>query len=303
MRVIVIAVDGLPVWALGAYGNDWIPTPNFDEFAAQSVVFDQHFADIARRITRESLALPKTIRWIDAPSLLPPWDVELAPDDEAEFELLLDPEPGLLPPDDDETPLRLQGTFALTVREFDAWLGHRLTESDIDDDSMIILTSGRGQHLGEHGLVGEALPWLHEEFVHLPLLIHLPGGVEGGRRVSHLTQTSDLRGEALLGLCRGGGPIRTYVVISSEAGEESALLTPHEKIIVGEGRTLYYVKPDDRCEVNDLWQPNIDQAEPLARTLSEYIAAAKRSESFIPPPLPQPETADGHGEAGGREHD
>src|SRR5262249_31972565 len=158
---------------------------------------------------------------------------------------------------DEETPHHLQDTFALVVREFDAWLGHRLSEADIDDDSLIILTSGRGQNLGEHGLVGEARPWLHEELVHLPLIVHLPGGEDGGRRVSHLTQTIDVRGRGLLTLCRGGAAIRDYVVITSEAGEEAALQTPHEKIIVGERAPMYFVKPDDRWEVNDLWQPNI----------------------------------------------
>src|SRR5262245_3342902 len=197
MKVIVIAVDGLPAWALGAYGNDWIPTPNLDELAAQSIVFDHHFADVPRRLSREALGLPEGMRWIDAPSLLPPWSIELGPDDDADFEPLRDAKPGLLAPDDDETRQCLQGTFALIVRDLDAWLGQRLSEADIDDDSLIILTSGRGQNLGEHGLVGEARPWLHEELVHLPLIVHLPNRSEGGRRVSHLTQTSDLRGQEL----------------------------------------------------------------------------------------------------------
>src|SRR5262249_29498181 len=77
MKVVVIAVDGLPAWALGAYGNDWIPTPNLDEFAAQSVVFDQHIADVPRRLSREALVLPAGAALIDAPSLLPPWHVVL----------------------------------------------------------------------------------------------------------------------------------------------------------------------------------------------------------------------------------
>jgi hypothetical protein len=301
MRVIVIAADGLPAWALGAYGNDWLPTPNFDELAGQAVVFDQHFADAPRRLTRDSLGMTNDVLWIDAPSLLPPWNVEV--DEELDFEPLLDPKPGLLAPDDDETGGRLHNTFALVVRDFDQWLGQRLSEEDINDEDLVIVTSGRGQNLGEHGLVGEARPWLHEELVHLPLIVRLPGGAEGGRRVPHVTQTSDLRGDALLPLCRGGGPIREYVVTMSEAGEEMALQTPHERIIVGEGRQLYFVKPDDRWEVNDLWQPNIDHAEALARMLTAYVAAARRPGPFTPPPLLQPEIQHGDGEASGREHD
>src|SRR5262245_54380310 len=122
MKVVVIAVDGLPAWALGAYGNDWIPTPNLDEFAAHSIVFDQHFADVPRGLSRQALVLADDVLWIDAPPLLPPWSVELEPDDDPDVEILLDPKPGLLGPDDEETPHRLQDTFALVVREFDAWL-------------------------------------------------------------------------------------------------------------------------------------------------------------------------------------
>src|SRR5205814_6678858 len=103
MKVVVIAVDGLPAWALGAYGNEWIATPNFDEFAAQSIVFDQHFADVPRRLSREALDVPGGVLWIDAPSLRPPWKIEAPTDGDIDFEPLLDPKPGLLPADDGET--------------------------------------------------------------------------------------------------------------------------------------------------------------------------------------------------------
>src|SRR5262249_58329401 len=46
MKVSLIMADGLQLAALGAYGNDWLATPNIDRLAAQSVVFDQHFADV-----------------------------------------------------------------------------------------------------------------------------------------------------------------------------------------------------------------------------------------------------------------
>src|SRR5262249_38415338 len=46
MKVIVIQTDGLQLAPLGAYGNVWLETPNFDRLAASSVVFDQHFADV-----------------------------------------------------------------------------------------------------------------------------------------------------------------------------------------------------------------------------------------------------------------
>lgn len=45
MNVIVFALRGCPVSALGPYGNEWIATPNLDRLAAEGVVFDRHVSD------------------------------------------------------------------------------------------------------------------------------------------------------------------------------------------------------------------------------------------------------------------
>src|SRR5262249_54454632 len=156
----------------------------------------------------------------------------------------------------------------------------------------------RGQNLGEHGLIGDFRPWLHEEVVHLPLFLRLPGGEEAGRRVAHLTQTVDIAatildacgiekpadwpGHSLLPMCRSGGPVRSYVCMGNEYSEaaEYVLQTADVKIIVPQRilpgdplRTpMFFVKPDDRWEVNNLWQQNLDYAEELEKTLHAYVA-------------------------------
>jgi len=324
MRVIVLEADGLPVWALGAYGNDWIATPHLDEFAAGGVVFDQHFVATPQQLERLSEVI-----YPDVPSLLPPWQFDVDPDGDDAIQPLMTPQPGLLPADDEETRHRLRLTFAAVVEEFDGWFGEWVESIDESEwnAATVILTAGRGQNLGEHRLVGEALPWLHEELVHVPLIVRRPRGEFAGRRVAHLTQTSDLaptilsllerepllnaRGFDLLPLCRVHGPIREYVVMTSSDGTaEIALQSPHEKIIVplrnpeGSSRgPMYFVKPDDRWDVNNLWQANIDRAEALERTLAAYLHAARPPGAFIPPALPQPEDDDGNGESGGREYD
>ena len=48
-------------------------------------------------------------------------------------------------------------------------------------------------------MVGLARPWLHEELVHVPLLVRLPGSAESGERVSALTVTSELGPAIILG--------------------------------------------------------------------------------------------------------
>ncbi|MCE9567725.1 MAG: sulfatase-like hydrolase/transferase [Planctomycetes bacterium] len=45
MKAIVFVLRGCPAGWLGAYGNEWVGTPNLDRFAAESVVFDRHISD------------------------------------------------------------------------------------------------------------------------------------------------------------------------------------------------------------------------------------------------------------------
>jgi hypothetical protein len=44
MKAIVIVANGWHAGWLGCYGNEWLRTHNLDRLAAESVVFDQHFA-------------------------------------------------------------------------------------------------------------------------------------------------------------------------------------------------------------------------------------------------------------------
>src|SRR5207253_1257627 len=46
--------------------------------------------------------------------------------------------------------------------------------------------------LGEHGVIGPARAWLHEELVHVPLLIRFPRRQQEGLRMNTLTQPADL---------------------------------------------------------------------------------------------------------------
>jgi arylsulfatase A-like enzyme len=46
-HLLIVAVDGLRASALGAYGNTSVPTPALNQFAAESLLFDQSFAPAA----------------------------------------------------------------------------------------------------------------------------------------------------------------------------------------------------------------------------------------------------------------
>src|SRR5438270_13561548 len=45
MNVLVLTIRGLQPAYVGCYGNETVPTPTLDRWAAEGVVFDQHFAD------------------------------------------------------------------------------------------------------------------------------------------------------------------------------------------------------------------------------------------------------------------
>ena len=410
MRVIVFALNGCPAGWLGAYGNDWVGTPNLDRIAAEGVVFDRHISDrpdgeivlLEKTLSRERLE--KTIRtilvranhpdtdaadsfyagwgevfdarpradddsplthlmdalpalldrladtpdfllWIETDRLLPPWDVPQevfeayldgddeeaapAPEDEEEDQELdeedeeeqdedepavseiatpqaaLDVTPWADPPTGpfDRADLDawdwLHHSFAAVVTKFDAELGvlfDILRERGFSESAAWVITSDFGYPLGEHGQIGLHRPWLHEELVHLPLLLRLPGGEQAGRRVSGFTQPPDLfptlcallgvppsagaSGFNLLPLARGEATsARAFAITALELGDAAeiairtddwALLVPTR---VPEGdpprEPLLYQQPDDRREVNDLRTHNLDRADELEAVLRE----------------------------------
>src|SRR5206468_6631731 len=113
---------------------------------------------------------------------------------------------------------------------------------NLADDCLVMLLGDQGLALGEHGICGPHRPWLHDELIHLPLLIRLPatstgGSGPGGRRAAALTQTVDLaptlleafglpappelHGRSLLPLAReeAGAVTREYVCGGLQIGD------------------------------------------------------------------------------------
>src|SRR6266516_3057578 len=80
MKILVISPAGFHLGYLGCYGNAWINTPCLNAFAAESVVFDQHYSDcpspagawLAWRTGRYCLS-PTTSESVSLP--LPPCDI------------------------------------------------------------------------------------------------------------------------------------------------------------------------------------------------------------------------------------
>jgi arylsulfatase A-like enzyme len=265
--------------------------------------------------------------WLETAVLLPPWDaaeeyldrylVEYVGDDEeAEeedsepLEPLLDPADGPIDPRDDLTFIRLQRSYAAAVSYLDAGLGvlfKELEDRSLVNEVLLVVTSDHGLPLGEHGVVGQCRPWLHEELVHLPLMMRLPRGERAGRRVAALTQPLDLaptllaafglppiplQGHDLLPLARGTAEkVHDYVCSGLRVGDaaEWALRLPDWAFLLplqAEGRAAQlYVKPDDRWELNNVIQHHPALAEHLEAVLRGFVEAAARPGALQAPEL------------------
>ncbi len=256
--------------------------------------------------------LDKTRRWlcwVDLPSLYPPWDVAdeftlpylSTPDEDDEgqeedepFAALPDPAVGPLDLDDLVLWERLRCTYAGAVAYLDAGLGllfEELKKQQNFDELTIVFTADRGLALGEHGIVGDWLPWLHDEVVHLPLIVRQPKSTGAGMRISALTQPvdlaatllelfgvgmSELDGKNWLPLLGGEvdefrqhaisawqlGPVKEWSVRTSDC----ALIVPGPQPGQAPGRpTQLFLKPEDRWEINNVIQHHLELAEELER--------------------------------------
>ena len=241
--------------------------------------------------------LPETsFLCVETDALLPPWDVsqdvfaayladpdeEEAHESDVEYEgdepaaevvpeeaatPWFDPPPGPFDFTDDDAREWLHTSFAAVVTKLDAELGEvfeLLREKGLDRTAAWIVTSDFGYPLGEHGYIGPHLP--HEELVHLPLVVRLPGGAEAGRRIAAITQPPDVwpaldaltKGERIAG--------REFAVSVSDAG--SAIRTAEWAFVKPtDGDAMLFEKPDDRWELNDLRARNVDLVEELEARL------------------------------------
>ena len=387
MRAIVIVLRGCPAGWLGTYGNEWVVTPNLDQFAAEGVLFDQHVSDCpdpiaageawfhGSRLLEELHAaevrtvfaranhpdtdappsyyaawkevfdarpqadddspldnlirslpslldklasIPRWLVWVEVDRLLPPWDVsqevfeayledevedaENEEEDEEPIEPYADPPTGPFDISDSLALQWLHTTFAAVVTSLDADLGRLFEElrtRGLDQTAAWLVTSDLGYPLGEHGQVGLHRPWLHEELVHVPLLLRLPGAAEAGRRVSAFTQPADLAptllglfgvdalvacspGHDLLPLVRGEvESVRphAHTVLECNGMKEASIRTNEWTYLLPLGaaaddpqrRPLLFARPDDRWEINDVLSLHEEVAQELEKQLRQAM--------------------------------
>jgi len=96
-------------------------------------------------------------------------------------------------PEDAQRHIRNRYAGLLTMT--DRWLGKLLDVLDrhhMWDDTLVIFTTDHGYLLGEHELMGKNYMPVYNEIAHIPLMVHMPADEHAGKRVSALTQTTDI---------------------------------------------------------------------------------------------------------------
>jgi arylsulfatase A-like enzyme len=76
---------------------------------------------------------------------------------------------------------RFESIYYGMVKEVDDQIGRilrRLDELKLTDNTLVVFTADHGEMMGSHGLVSKMV--LHEEAVHVPLLIRMPGAIKPG---------------------------------------------------------------------------------------------------------------------------
>lgn len=90
---------------------------------------------------------------------------------------------------------RMKALYAAEVTMTDYWLGvfmDRLTDRDLERDTMFVLVSDHGVFLGEHGFTGKSSEMLFPELIHVPLIVVDPRRRRAGEESTYFASTHDL---------------------------------------------------------------------------------------------------------------
>lgn len=251
--------------------------------------------------------------WLHARGLGAPWDAPL----ELRNQFVEDEDEPLPPADvavpelelaadfDPDQLLGIRRAYAGQVAALDACvdaLREFLHEQQLDQETAVVLLSPRGFALGEHRVVGPGTSLLHEETVHVPLLIRLPDGEGAGQRCLSLLQPADLfatladllpaehplptSGRSILPQAQGApGPLRQRTLTFAAEQSQALLRTPAWAFCEADDVHRLYVKPDDRWEQNEIAARVPDITEQLSAELNRTRAALASPEQNELPPL------------------
>jgi arylsulfatase A-like enzyme len=212
----------------------------------------------------------------------------------------------LLPQDvDPDEILGVNQAFAGQVAMIDDCLGtwlEAISKREDSNETLLIVTAPRGYPLGERGGFGASTDGLHEEVLHVPLLMRLPNGQRAMQRSQALVYPSDMNPtlrhwfrvpdesaattkKDLLHQLERRDLQREFVV--SAFHDARSIRTPAWFVThVGDKPAQCFVKPDDRWEVNQLSDRRSDIVEQGLLALRAFEQAASQRKLDELPKLP-----------------
>ncbi|NNE07709.1 MAG: sulfatase, partial [Gemmatimonadetes bacterium] len=184
----------------------------------------------------------------------------------------------------------LRALYAGGVRETDDAIApflQYIEESALGENTIVVLTSDHGEEFLEHGTVLHAE--LYRTVTHVPLIVRLPGGERGGKRVPQAVGLVDvlptlldvtgvetpgkMSGHSLAGLMRGDETEAFRRFSFSEMSDDlGSVATLNDRFHLvgktGEGRWELFEYRNDRLEQEDLFANHPETADSLTRLIT-----------------------------------
>jgi len=328
MNAVIVSFERLPLGLLSCYGSQWVQTPNFDQLATESIVFDQHFGEnfdpqAAQQAwwtgqyhfprtdapQAASTNIFETFRSRDIEMHLLDFDASESSDDGLRAaQTIFD---GWNASTDAQHLVWIQcaGTQLAASTEWgvgveqcaeqvvacDAVLQAILAQVDAlsCESPLLIVTAAAGEILftRDSSTDAEHESLLHEERVHVPLIIHVPGSDQQGSRRQTLTQSVDIaptladwlglessesefEGKSLLPLIDGRATtIRKRAFMGH--GTAQAVRNVDFCLIRSDAAPRLFLKPEDRFEQADAAREYPDVVEAMESALDEFLASFK----------------------------
>jgi arylsulfatase A-like enzyme len=196
-------------------------------------------------------------------------------------------------PSDWMTEEELRNTRALYAGEVtlvDKWIGYlldHLKSNGLMDNSLILFLSDHGHPHGDHGTILKATDQLYGELLRIPLMVRLPGGEHGAKRIKAVVSVVDIlptifdimgyhsemelmQGKSMLPLVNGSTDrIHEYVTMGFFDSVDRC---------IRDEKWSYIRRPDgQKCELYDL----VEDPKESKNLVDEYPDKAHEMEAAI----------------------
>ncbi|QDU45383.1 Sulfatase [Symmachiella dynata] len=325
MNAVIVSFERLPLGLLGCYGSQHVQTPSFDQLATESIVFDQHFGEnfdpqaaqqawwtgqyhFPRSDDQQSAStnIFETFRSRGIEMHLLDFDASHSAEDGLRAaQTIFD---GWNASGDAQHLLWIQctGTQLAGSTEWDVGV-EQCAEQVVACDAvlqailaqvaalpgeppLLILTAAAGEILFTRDSVTEADhdSLLHEERVHVPLIVRVPDSDQQGSRRQTLTQAIDIAptladwfdiqfeesertGKSLLPLIDGRTTALRERVFMGHAATQAVRDADFCLIRSETAPPQLFLKPEDRYEQADAAREYPDVVDAMESALDEFL--------------------------------